>query len=207
MMRVLVWRGVVLAGLLAVAGAASGLDIREDPYRVGVVEIGDPVLLTYEQLTREMSLNGEMREYIDSYGRPDYAEAQRIEIDEPFYPYEVRLYYLDGNRYAVFGRVNVAPTVTDFGTRKYIGKLDAAQLHRLLTAEPMVAPVDTAADQPPVENVDVFAEEPAVAVEVAAMPEEVEIVAEPPTVVEVVPAPEEEIVVEVPAEADIAPEN
>jgi len=196
MMQVPVWRGVVLVVALAAASTASGLEIREDPYRVGIVEVGDPVLLTYEQLTREMDLNAEMREYIRAYGRPDYAEAQRIELDEPYYPYEVRLYYLDGNRYAVFGRVHVAPTVTDFGSRKYIGKLQSEQLQRLLTAEPMVEPVERAADEPASrpEDADVFSDAPEpVVIEAAAMPEEVEIVAEPASAVAVEPAVDEDM--------------
>jgi hypothetical protein len=201
-----------MAAALAAASSAPGLEIREDPYRVGIVEVGDPVLLTYEQLTREMDRNAEMNEYIRAYGRPDYAEVQRIEMNEPYYPYEVRLYYLDGNRYVVFGRVHVAPTVSDFGTRKYIGKLQPEQLQRLLTAEPMVAPVERAADEPAArpEDADVLsASEPVVAIDVAAMPEVVEIVAEPATVVEVAPAAEEDDIElrAAPAAAESAAEN
>ena len=44
-----------------------------------------------------------------------------MQIDPPFAPYEVRLYYLRRNAYLAFGRVNVAPNVYDYGVRKYIG--------------------------------------------------------------------------------------
>jgi hypothetical protein len=187
------WRGAVLVASLLVVSAAAGLEFREDPYRVGINEVGDPVLLTYEQLTHEMDVNGDLRTWINEYGRPDYAEVQRIEMDEPFFPYEVRLYYLDGNRYVVFGRVHVAPTVTDYGTRKYLGRLDAAQIRRLLTAQPMAAPSEGVAydTAPPASspNTEIFAEtEAAAPVDVAAMPGEVEIIAAPPTSVESVPA-------------------
>ena len=93
-----------------------------------------------------MSRNSDLRDWVRLYGAPDYAEVQELEIDPPFAPYEVRLYYLKGNSYLAFGRVHVAPTLYDYGVRKYIGHIDPAELDRLLTAEPAVDNRDRATD-------------------------------------------------------------
>lgn len=130
-------RMYLTAFCLALAGAAGALEFREEPYRVGVVDVGQPVLLQYPELTNEMNLNSELRDWIDAYGRPEYAEYQRVAISEPFLPYEIRLYYIEGRTYAAFGRVHVSPVMRDYGVRKYVGKLDSAMLQRLLTARPL----------------------------------------------------------------------
>ncbi len=117
--------------------AAHALEFREDPYRVGIVDVGEPILLGYTELTNEMGLNSELRDWIKAYGRPEYAEFQKVELSDPFLAYEVRLYYIEGRRYVAFGRVNVSPSMRDYGVRKFIGKLDGSILQRLLTAKPM----------------------------------------------------------------------
>lgn len=109
---------------------------RPAPNRPEIVEVGEPILIERAVLAEEMERNVSLRDYIGLYGAPDYAEVQEIEIEEPFAPYEVRLYYLRGNRYLAFGRVNVAPSVYDYGVRKYIGAIDPEELARLLTAKP-----------------------------------------------------------------------
>lgn len=193
MTRFRVWRGAILAVLMLGASGAMGLEFRDDPNRAGIVLVGDPVLLTYEQLTREMDNNIELREWIEAYGRPDYAEAQRTEIDEPFFPYEVHLYYLDGNRHAIFGRVHVSPSLLNFGTRKYVGRIGPEELDRLLTAESM-APEHAAYDVDTMEapaamdtSSEIFAPES----EAAAEPEDVEIIVAPATAPEAVAPPAE----------------
>lgn len=128
-----------VAALCALTGAtsAAGLEFREEPYRVGIVDVGEPILLDYTELTNEMKANMELRDWIESYGRPEYAEFQKVALSDPFLPYEIRLYYIEGRKYVTFGRVAVSPGLTDFGVRKYIGKLDSAMLQRLLTARPL----------------------------------------------------------------------
>ncbi len=126
-------------------GSVAALEFREEPYRVGIVDVGEPILLEYSELTNEMHKNTELRDWVQSYGRPEYAEYQRVELDDPFLPYEIRLYYVAGRRYVAFGRVYVAPAVTDFGVRKYVGKLDSAILRRILTARPELDNSDTLA--------------------------------------------------------------
>lgn len=126
---------IACAGLFA--SAVGALEFREEPYRVGIVDVGQPILLDYPELTNEMNLNSELRDWIEAYGRPEYAEYQRVAISEPFFPYEIRLYYIEGRSYVAFGRVNVSPVMRDYGVRKYLGKLDSAMLQRLLTARPL----------------------------------------------------------------------
>lgn len=135
--RMMLLSGV--AALCAMTGAtsAAGLEFREEPYRVGIVDVGEPVMLDYAELTNEMKANMELRDWIESYGRPEYAEFQKVALSDPFLPYEIRLYYIEGRKYVTFGRVSVSPGLTDFGVRKYIGKLDSAMLQRLLTARPL----------------------------------------------------------------------
>jgi hypothetical protein len=132
--------------MLVLSAAAQALEFREEPYRVGIVDVGQPILLDYPELTNEMNLNSELRDWIAAFGRPEYAEYQKIALSDPFYPYEIRLYYIEGRSYVAFGRVNVSPAVYDYGVRKYIGKLDSALLQRLLTARPLdKSPAITAA--------------------------------------------------------------
>ncbi len=106
--------------------------------RPEIREVGDPILISRRTLAREMTRNSDLRDWVRLYGVPDYAEVQELEIDEPFAPYEVRLYYIKGNSYLAFGRVHVAPTLYDYGVRKYIGHIDPSELDRLLTAQPAV---------------------------------------------------------------------
>ncbi|MGD9765565.1 MAG: hypothetical protein AB7V27_17850 [Candidatus Binatia bacterium] len=123
----------VLVALAMAAGVGTAVAQASDQ-RANVVDVGEPVLLSAKTLAAEMARNHELREWVRLYGLPEYAEVQEIEIDPPFAPYEVRLYYLKGNAYLAFGRVNVAPSLADFGVRKFIGPIDARDLDRLLTA-------------------------------------------------------------------------
>jgi hypothetical protein len=124
--------------------------------RPGIVDLDEPVLIDRDALRREMRLNTDLAEYIDLYGWPDYAEIQEVELQEPFAPYEVRLYYLKQNNYLAYGRVYIAPIVEDFGVRKFEGEIPAATLNRLLTASLERAREEAAARQaamaPPAEE-------------------------------------------------------
>lgn len=102
--------------------------------RPGIVDLDEPMLIDRDALRREMRLNADLSHYIDLYGWPDYAEIQEVELQEPFAPYEVRLYYLKQNHYLAYGRVYIAPSVDNFGMRKYEGPIPPATLNRLLTA-------------------------------------------------------------------------
>lgn len=150
-------RGAILvagAALLALGWAgAAGAQSRPAVNRPEIIEVGDPILISRRTLAAEMTRNSDLRDWVRLYGVPDYAEVQELEIDPPFAPYEVRLYYVKGNSYLAFGRVHVAPSLYDYGVRKYIGKIDPAELDRLLTAAPAVdvayAPEATPETSPP----------------------------------------------------------
>jgi hypothetical protein len=121
--------------------------------RPEIIEVGDPILISRRTLAAEMARNSDLRDWVRLYGPPDYAEVQQLELDPPFAPYEVRLYYVKGNAYLAFGRVHVAPSIYDYGVRKYIGKIDPSELDRLLTAAPAmdeaVAPAQFPDTAPP----------------------------------------------------------
>lgn len=133
--------GMVMLFLTAMALAAESTTaamLRPAKERQDITEVGDPVLVGRNVLGREMRVNGSLRDYIELYGWPDYAEIQEITVSDPWAAYEVRVYYLRRNQYLVFGRVHVAPSVDDYGVRKYDGKIDPETLDRLLTASPPV---------------------------------------------------------------------
>jgi hypothetical protein len=125
-----------LAAGAVFAAAAALAESHPSPGRPEIRDVGDPILITRKGLSLEMKRNSDLRDWVRLYGPPDYAEVQQIEIDPPWAPYEVRLYYLDGNSYLAFCRANVAPSVYDYGVRKYQGVITSAELDRLLTAQP-----------------------------------------------------------------------
>lgn len=125
---------VLSAGILACTAQAT--ELRPAVDRPELLEVGDPILITRKTLAAEMRRNVELRDWVHLYGAPDYTEVQEIQIDPPWAPYEVRLYYLKRDAYLAFGRCHVAPNVYDFGVRKYIGTINPEVLDRLLTARP-----------------------------------------------------------------------
>lgn len=131
----------VMAGVALVAlgwAGTAGAQSHPAVNRPEIRDVGEPILISRRTLSAEMTRNSELRDWVRLYGAPDYAEVQELELDPPFAPYEVRLYYVKGNAYLAFGRVHVAPSLYDYGVRKYIGKIDPAELDRLLTAAPAV---------------------------------------------------------------------
>lgn len=142
---------VVLIGL----GGSAPVRAQSHPAvnRPEIRDVGDPILISRRTLAREMTYNSDLRDWVRLYGPPDYAEVQELELDPPFASYEVRLYYIRGNKYLAFGRVHVAPSVYDYGVRKYIGPIDPAEVNRLLSAGPAAdeatAPPTAPATAPP----------------------------------------------------------
>ena len=125
---------------MATAVLATALQVQAEETRPAVdrpdiIEIGDPILITRKMLFAEMRRNTDLRDWVRLYGAPDYAEVQEIQIDPPWAPYEVRLYYVRRNGYLAFGRVHVAPSIYDYGVRKYFGPINTIVLDRLLTAK------------------------------------------------------------------------
>jgi hypothetical protein len=158
---------ILAAGTLASGVRASADEMQPAVGRPDIMELGDPILINRKVLGLEMRRNTDLRDWIYLYGAPNYAEVQEIQIDPPWASYEVRLYYVRRNAYLAFGRVNVAPSVYDYGVRKYVGPIDPAVLDRLLTAQPAgtpmpveqgpatVAPVAVVVETVPIEGVPV----------------------------------------------------
>jgi len=132
---------VLAAAAVVLVSPARSEEMRPAVGRPDIMEVGDPILITRRVLGMEMRRNVDLRDWVHLYGAPDYAEVQEIQIDPPWAPYEVRLYYVRRNAYLAFGRVNVAPNVYDYGVRKYIGGIDPSVLDRLLTAQPAGTPL------------------------------------------------------------------
>jgi hypothetical protein len=166
---------VMFSFLAAVVGfnGSARAELRPAPERIGVFEIGDPLMINRTSLEHEMRMNANLAAFIENYGWPDYAEIQEVQVDYPFAPYEVRIYYLRRNSYLAYGRVVVAPSVFDYGIRKYEGTISAETLDRLLTAAPVHAgepaiveveqdPVVYAVEPEPVDVVEAEVVEPAV---------------------------------------------
>lgn len=159
---------LLAAGSLALAARTQADELRPAVDRPEILEVGDPILITRRTLAAEMKRNVELRDWVRLYGAPDYTEVQEIQIDPPWAPYEVRLYYIKRDAYLAFGRVNVAPNVYDYGVRKYIGQINPEVIDRLLTAQPAsytppppremqtVPPVAVTVETMPVEGVPVL---------------------------------------------------
>jgi outer membrane protein OmpA-like peptidoglycan-associated protein len=145
---------VVLCALCMVAasvGEAAAKERRRSKIRPDIVFVGDPVLISRDLLQSEARRISELSEYLDKYGWPDFAEIQEVVPEKPWAAYEVHLFYVRRMRHLVFSRVNVAPSVTDFGVRKYDGRITPEDLARLLGIRPapVPTPVVVAAAPPP----------------------------------------------------------
>jgi len=125
----LAWLGLTLG-----TAERAAAEVRQARNRPGIFEVGEPILISREGLRREMDRNNTLREYIDLYGWPDYAEVQQTVVQEPLAPYEVRVYYLQRNQEYAFTRANISPNFTGFGIRKYEGLIAPETVDRLLTA-------------------------------------------------------------------------
>jgi hypothetical protein len=152
---------ILAAGSLTLAVRVHADELRPAVDRPEILEVGDPILIPRRSLALEMRRNTDLRDWIHLYGAPDYAEVQEIQIDPPWAPYEVRLYYLKRDAYLAFGRVNVAPNIYDYGVRKYVGPINAAEIDRLLTAQPAAY----SSAPPPAMNTEAI--EPTVVIETA----------------------------------------
>jgi hypothetical protein len=131
--------------LVATTVAPSLAELRQALGREEIVEIDNPVLVSRAVLQDEMRRNSGLADYIRTYGYPDYVEVQEIQPDWPWAAYETRLYYVRRQRYLAFGRVNVAPYVTDYGLKKFEGPFESDTMARLLTAQP-AAPLKSEGD-------------------------------------------------------------
>jgi hypothetical protein len=156
-------RAFASLAVLILTGGSAVADLRPAINRPEVLEIGEPALISRAALKREMDRNSDLKEYVDLYGWPDYAEIQRTAVQDPLDDYEVRLYYLNRERELVFVHVHVAPGMTDYGIKRYEGPIPDATLARILTArmsepEPLLRPEPWGETVPPAEDLDDGAE-------------------------------------------------
>lgn len=129
----------VLSVLAAVAFLTAGVvtparaDVRRQttarrPY---ITEIGEPYSISLSTVRREAYKMSELREYLDLYGEPDYAEVQEIEPEWPWESYEVRLYYMRRNLETDFGHVFISSAMPNFGVLKYQGRIPPDKRHEI----------------------------------------------------------------------------
>jgi hypothetical protein len=202
---------VFLLGMLAAGQSWAEARLRPAVDRPDIIEVGDPFIVGRDILRREMKRNIALDEYIDLYGWPDYAEVQEIQAHDPWAAYEMRLYYIQRDQYLVFGRVHVAPSVFNFGVKKFEGPINPEALNRLLTAQPAAATLPETALPGP--EVEAEVEAPAPAAAAPAAPAAAEEAATTATTEEAVPAAapaeaplEAQAEAEAPVEAPVAAE-
>ena len=73
----------------------------------------------------------EVREYLEDYGYPDYAEIQEIEPQWPWESYEVRMYYMRRNLETDFGHVIFSAAMPDLGVVKSVGPIPVDKAHQI----------------------------------------------------------------------------
>ena len=91
----------------------------ERPY---VCDVGPPIPLTPIQLRRMVAHNGAIRRQVGRVGLPDYAEIQKVAVDSPWRPEEIRLYYLALDRVFAFGRAMILE-VPEISLLRYQGPI------------------------------------------------------------------------------------
>jgi hypothetical protein len=157
-------RGLLALGTLALLGIlASGTsfgDVRRttSPRRPYIVEVGEPYSISPSTLEREADHLTPLRDYIGSYGYPDYTEIQEIEPEWPWESYEVRAYYMRRNLELDFGHVFISPAMPHFGVIKFQSDIPPDKRHQIEVilqtremppAPPPAPPAVAAAPAPP----------------------------------------------------------
>jgi hypothetical protein len=128
---------LVAAAVLASVAPANGVGNvrRERPSRRPyIVEVGEPHSISMETLQREADNLSELREYMQDYGVPDYAEIQEIEPQWPWEASEVRVYYLQRNLEVDFGHVILSGAMPDLGIEVFSGQIPPDKAHQIEVA-------------------------------------------------------------------------
>ncbi len=116
------WVGALGIGLILVVGVATAAE---------AFEIGPPRPLSVGDLRAEVRSNLELSEFIARHGRPDWAEAQRVAVDRPLDPYEIRLYYLSEGIVASFTNARLVGGLA-VSMRKWQRPLPADKRQRII---------------------------------------------------------------------------
>ena len=128
----------------AYGGAPGGSTIgcvpasEERPY---VCDVGEARPLSLQSFDQIFQVDNAVRSTVARIGMPDYAEVQRVRVEDPWVNFELRTYYLDYNRMLVFGRAMILgnPQVS---LLRHEGPIPPAKL-AMLTERPV--PVGTSA--------------------------------------------------------------
>jgi hypothetical protein len=94
--------GAMRAAADAVVGCVPASE--ERPY---ICDVGEAKPLSLESFNQIFQIDGAVRSTVARIGMPDYAEIQKVRVEDPWVNYEVRTYYLDYNRMLVFGRAMI----------------------------------------------------------------------------------------------------
>jgi hypothetical protein len=73
----------------------------ERPY---VCDVGDPKPLSLESFNQIFQVDGAVRAAVARIGMPNYAEIQKVDVNDPWVNYELRTYYVEYNKMMVFSR-------------------------------------------------------------------------------------------------------
>src|SRR5262245_33423195 len=162
MLRAVILEGVAATLLVAACAVSAQADLRTkaSESRPFIIDVGEPYSISPAMLQREADENGELSEYLDTYGAPDYAEIQDIVPTWPWASYEVRLYYLQRNLELDYGRVYLSPAAPNFGSRKFVSTIPPEKRHQIevilearrapapVQGVPSVAPAPQPSDEP-----------------------------------------------------------
>ncbi len=92
----------VLLSLTAPAAAAPACSpTAERPY---VCDVGEPRTLTAAEIDRLVEIDGSIRAVVARIGYPDLMQVQKVDVEAPWYNWEVRAYYREFDQMLAFGR-------------------------------------------------------------------------------------------------------
>jgi hypothetical protein len=103
--------GAAPADTVAVSASGVGYaalgcvpDEAERPY---ICDVGDPKPLSLQSFRQIFEVDSAVRATVARIGMPNYAEIQKIDVNDPWVSYELRTYYVDYNKMMVFGRAMI----------------------------------------------------------------------------------------------------
>lgn len=76
----------------------------ERPY---VCDVGEAKPLSLQSFQQIFQVDTAVRSTVARIGMPDYAELQKVDVEDPWVSWELRTYYKDFNRMLVFGRAMI----------------------------------------------------------------------------------------------------
>jgi hypothetical protein len=124
----------VLADVALTHAEVDGTRSERDGGRPYIVEVGVPFAISMEELRQEASGIPELRDCLQDYGSPDYAEIQPIEPEWPWAPSEVRVYYLLRNLQLRFAHLGVTTAAPNLGVMVFRGGIPREKVQQIHVA-------------------------------------------------------------------------